>query len=61
MSFPEPADTTGAAAFKLGFKYFQRVEGTFRVSPKAKVESVQVRVYEGTSTQPRATHLVTLG
>jgi len=25
------------------------------------VESVQVRVYEGTSTQPRATHLVTLG
>ena len=61
MSFPEPADTAGAAAFKLGFKYFQRVEGTFRVSPKAKVESVQVRVYEGTSTQPRATHLVTLG
>jgi hypothetical protein len=60
MSFPEPADA-GAAAFKLGFKYFQRVEGTFRVSPKAKVESVQVRVYEGTSTQPRATHLVTLG
>ena len=57
----EPADTAGAAAFKLGFKYFQRVEGTFRVSPKAKVESVQVRVYEGTSTQPRATHLVTLG
>ena len=61
MSFPEPADAAGSAAFKLGFKYFQRVEGTFRVSPKAKVESVQVRVYEGTSTQPRATHLVTLG
>jgi uncharacterized membrane-anchored protein YhcB (DUF1043 family) len=60
MSFPEPADA-GAAAFKLGFKYFQRVEGTFRVSPKAKVENVQVRVYEGTSTQPRATHSVTLG
>jgi hypothetical protein len=60
MSFPEQADA-GAAAFKLGFRYFQRVEGTFRVSPKAKVESVQVRVYEGGSTQPRATHLVTLG
>jgi len=60
MSFPEQADA-GAAAFKLGFRYFQRVEGTFRVSPKAKVESVQVRVYEGASTQPRATHLVTLG
>jgi hypothetical protein len=60
MSFPEPADA-GAAAFKLGFRYFQRVEGTFRVSPKAKVESVQVRVYEGASTQPRTTHLVTVG
>ena len=54
MSFPEPADA-GAAAFKLGFKHFQRVEGTFRVSPKAKVESVQVRVFEAGSTQPRAT------
>lgn len=60
MSFPEQADA-GAAAFKLGFRYFQRVEGTFRVSPKAKVESVQVRVYEVGSTQPRATLLVTLG
>jgi hypothetical protein len=58
MSFPEPADA-GAAAFKLGFKYFQRVEGIFRVSPKAKVESVQVRVYEGNASQPRATHAVT--
>jgi hypothetical protein len=60
MSFPEPADA-GAGAFKLGFKYFHRVEGIFRVSPKAKVESVQVRVYEGSATQPRATHSVTLG
>ncbi len=59
MSFPEPGDA-GAGAFKLGFKYFQRVEGTFRVSPKAKVESVQVRVYEGSATQPRATHSVAL-
>lgn len=60
MSFPEPGDT-GAGAFKLGFKYFQRVEGIFRVSPKAKVESVQVRVYEGNGKEPRATHSVTLG
>jgi hypothetical protein len=60
MSFPEQADA-GAAAFKLGFKYFQRVEGTFRVSPKAKVDSVQVRVYEAGATQPRATQSVPLG
>jgi hypothetical protein len=59
MSFPEPADA-GAAPFRLAFKYFRRVEGTFRVSPKAKVESVQVRVYESGSNQPRATHTVSL-
>jgi hypothetical protein len=59
MSFPEQADAN-AAAFKLAFKYFRRVEGTFRVSPKAKVESVQVRVYETGSSQPRATHSVAL-
>jgi hypothetical protein len=59
MSFPEEADA-GAGAFRLAFKYFRRVEGTFRVSPKARVESVQVRVYETGSAQPRATHTVGL-
>ena len=59
MSFPEPADA-GASEFKLAFKYFRRVQGTFRVNPKARVESVQVRVYENGSSQPRATHTVTL-
>ena len=59
MSFPEPADA-GASAFRLAFKYFRRVEGTFRVNPKAKVETVQARVYEAGSSQPRATHSVTL-
>jgi multidrug efflux pump subunit AcrA (membrane-fusion protein) len=59
MSFPEPGEGA-AAAFRLAFKYFRRVEGTFRVNPKAKVESVQVRVYEAGSSQPRATHSVTL-
>jgi hypothetical protein len=59
MSFPEPGDA-GAASFRLAFKYFRRVEGTFRVNPKARVESVQVRVYETGSSQPRATHSVSL-
>jgi len=43
------------AAFRLSFKYFHRVEGTFRVSPKAKVKSVQARIYEGKASQTRAT------
>jgi len=60
MKFPERTDAS-ASAFRLTFKYFRRVEGTFRVGPKAKVESVQVRVYEGNSDQARATQTVNLG
>ena len=59
MSFPEQAEA-GAAAFKLNFRYFRRVEGTFRVSPKAKVESVQARIYESGTSEPRATNSVSL-
>jgi uncharacterized protein DUF6776 len=59
MSFPGEADA-GAGAFRLSFKHFRRVEGTFRVSPKARVGSVQVRVYEAGATQPRATQTVAL-
>jgi hypothetical protein len=57
ISFPGQGDA-GAGAFKLGFKYFERVQGAFRVSPKAKVESVQVRVYEAGASEPRTTHSV---
>lgn len=53
MTFPESGDPS-ASAFRLAFRHFHRVEGIFRVDPKAKVESVQVRVYEGTSDQVRA-------
>ena len=60
ISFPEPGDA-GASEFRLAFKYFRRVEGIFRINPKAKVENVQVRVYETGSNQPRATLTVTLG
>jgi len=59
MTFPEQSDA-GASAFRLAFKYFRRVEGTFRVNPKAKVENVQARIYENGSNQPRATNSVSL-
>lgn len=42
-------------AYKLSFKYFQRVEGTFRVPPGAKVEAVRVRIYQDGSAHVRAT------
>ena len=44
-----------AAAYKISFKYFQRVEGTFRVAPGAKVKMVQVRNFESGSAEARAT------
>ncbi|HYX45617.1 MAG TPA: DUF6776 family protein [Sphingomicrobium sp.] len=59
MIFPEAADG-GASAFRLSFKYFRRVEGTFRVNPKAKVDNVQARIYETGSKEPRATSAVSM-
>ena len=49
------------AAFRLGFKHFQRLDGVFRVDPKVKVVSVQLRVYETGSPEPKVTRSVTLG
>jgi hypothetical protein len=49
-----------AANFRLSFKHFQRIDGVFRVAPKAKVASVQLRVYETGTTEPRVTQNATL-
>jgi len=49
-----------AQAYKISFKYFQRVEGTFRVAPEARVRSVQVRIFEAGSAQARATQSFSL-
>ena len=59
ITVPGPGKSE-SVAFRLTFKHFQRVEGTFRVSPKAKVGSVQVRVYEGSAGEPKVTQSVTL-
>lgn len=47
--------------FKLAFRNFFRVEGTFRVDPKTKVGTVQVRIFETGTAQAKATQSVTLG
>lgn len=52
ITFPEVA---AAPAYKISFKYFQRIEGMFRVAPGARVKMVQVRVFENGSAQVRAT------
>jgi hypothetical protein len=60
MTFPEPGDPS-AAAFRLNFRQFHRIEGIFRVDPKSKVESVQVRVYEAGSDQIKAAQTASPG
>ena len=54
-------EQSDSPSFRLGFKHFQRVDGTFRVDPKAKVVGVQVRVYEAGSPEPKVTQSVTPG
>lgn len=54
VTLPEDQPDT-AAALKLKFKYYQRIEGTLRVPAGARVTTVTVRVYEEGSTTPRAT------
>jgi len=60
MTLPEKGGD-GSAAFRVGFRHFQRVEGVFRVNPTARVQTVQVRVYEAGIEQPRVTQSVAPG
>jgi hypothetical protein len=46
--------------FGLSFKFYQRVEGAFRVPESAKVTRVQVRVLEDGVEQPRSSQTVVL-
>jgi hypothetical protein len=60
ITIPDRTAADGPA-FKLAFRNFFRVEGTFRVDPKVKVGTVQVRIFETGTAQAKATQSVTLG
>lgn len=56
-----PEDDPGSAStLTLNFKYYQRVEGRFRVPPGGRVTAVAVRAYETGQSVPRATRTLTL-
>jgi hypothetical protein len=59
MTLPADDDKE-AKSFKLNFRFYQRVEGTFRVTPGTVVKSMQVRVLEGDSKEPRLTQQASL-
>jgi hypothetical protein len=52
LTLPSEAEKN-AKEYEVNFKFFQRVEGTFKVAPGAVVKSLQVRVFENGSVAPK--------
>jgi len=53
-------DPSASPALRLKFKYYQRVEGRFRVPQGSRVTGVAVRAYESGQAAPRATRTLSL-
>ena len=49
-----------AKEYQVSFKFFQRVEGSFKVPSDAVVKSMQVRVFESGASAPKLTQTVTV-
>jgi hypothetical protein len=54
LTLPAEDDKEGGG-IKLNFRFYQRIEGAFRVAPNAVVRSMQVRVFEEGSSEPSLT------
>jgi len=59
LTLPDDQPET-AATLNLRFKYYQRIDGTFRVPPGGQVRSLQARVLEPGQTAPKATRNLNL-
>jgi len=57
MTLPSESDKEDKG-FKLNFRFYQRIEGAFRVAPGAVVKSMQVRVFEIGSSEPKLTQTI---
>ena len=53
-------DPETSPALRLKFKYYQRVEGRFKVPEGSRVTAVAVRLYESGQAAPRATRTLSL-
>ena len=58
--FPQENKAMEDAAYKLNFKYYQRIEHSFQLSPDMSVESIQVRVFEHGMSEPKIKQNVNL-
>ena len=59
LTLPDEQPAT-APALRLNFKYYQRVEGSFRTPPGATLRAVTARAYEAGQANPRATRSLNL-
>lgn len=48
-----PEDQKNSREYQVNFKFFQRVDGTFKVAPGTTVNSLQVRVFENGVNAPK--------
>ncbi|HEX5364693.1 MAG TPA: DUF6776 family protein [Gallionella sp.] len=55
-----PQDASGYPQFRLGFKYYYRVEQNLLLPPEAQLESVQVRIFEQGTREPKLRQNVNL-
>ena len=55
-----PEDDKNSKEYQISFKFFQRVEGTFKVAPGAVVKSLQIRVFENGSVAPKLSQSVSV-
>ncbi|MBA4142778.1 MAG: hypothetical protein H0X43_07185 [Nitrosospira sp.] len=59
MVVPLASDST-SQTFDVSFRFYQRIENTFRLPPEAIVDSMQVKVFEKGITQARLMQTVNL-
>ena len=55
-----PRSDEKSAPYNLSFKFYQRVDGVFKVAPEASVKRVQVRVLENGTDTPKSSQTVNL-
>ena len=60
LLLPPESGRTTTKEYQISFKFFQRVEGSFRIPSDAVVQGIQVRIYEGNSDTPKLTQNVNI-
>lgn len=58
VTLPDAADKAAQSSYRLSFKAYQRLEGTFRLPAGLTAKSVQIRVTEDGAKSPRLTQTV---